>query len=77
MTGRELVELLGPQMAWEVAKAFGGGIESIPTLKSISTACRQMAITIASARGMATQDIAIKLDINEETVIRIIKAQLN
>ena len=77
MTAKELVQLVGPTIAWELAKAYGGGVESLPTMKAVSTACKNMAICIASAKGEATGDIARLLDMREESVIRIIKAQSN
>jgi len=77
MTARELVELVGPEIAMIIALACGGRFESMPTQRAIRTACKNLGVQILSARGMSTSEIAAVTGMTEEAIIRVIKSGTN
>jgi uncharacterized protein YerC len=77
MTARDLVELVGPDVAMTIALACGGSFQSMPTQKAIHTACRNLGVQILSAKGRTMAQISAATGLSEDSIVRIIKASMN
>lgn len=77
MTAKELVVLFGVDTARELAAAFGGCVESIPTTGAVETVNRNMLLTKYATEGRTVAEVAKLMGMTEAAVIRFIKSTQN